>query len=226
MTATGAPRVRPYRPSDRAAVRRLCFLTGDIGAPAARYFPDEELFADLWMLYYTDAEPESFWVAEDASGVAGYLAGCLDDRRFRRRLWAVGPRVLWRALRRGSLFRPSLWRLLAANVPLWFRGGEPEDLPEGPSSHFHINLAPTLRGRGAGKALMEAYLAAAQKAGAAFSHAAVREDNAGARRFFESLGFQEKGCRPAFRTPGPEGREYAAVLYIKLFPANFPPARP
>jgi ribosomal protein S18 acetylase RimI-like enzyme len=208
--------IRPYAPRDRAAVRELCFETADAGGSAERYFPDRELFADLWMLYYTDREPEALWVAEQEGRVAGYLAGCLDEARFSRRLPAVSLRVLGRALARGSLLRSYLWRLLAANLPLWFAGaGAPDPRPAGKCAHLHINLRPSLRGLGAGPALMEAFLAAARAGRVQSVRAAVREDNAGARRFFERMGFSSLGRRPAFRTAGPDGREYGAVLYVK-----------
>ncbi len=208
------PFVRPYAPRDREAVRRLCFETGDAGATASRYFPDAELFADLWTLYFTDHEPDASWVVEEGGVVRGYLTACLDAGLFRRRMGYVGAQVLSGALRRGSLTRSWLWRLLAANAPLWFRGGGPR-LPAGRSALFHINLALEMRGRGVGKLLIETFLAAARARGLSFVHGAIREDNAGTRRFFSRMGFQDLGTRPSFRTTGPSGREYAAALYIK-----------
>jgi ribosomal protein S18 acetylase RimI-like enzyme len=208
----------------------LCYETGDVGSGAARYFPDAELFSDLWMLPYSDHEPGSFWVVEDGGAVQGYLAGCLDDGRFGRRTLFVGVKVFLRALFRGSLFRPSLWLLLAANIPLWFRGGGPR-LPAGRRGHLHMNLAPSLRGRGAGSSLLERYLEAARAAGLAFVHVAIREDNAGGLRFFERMGFQPLGARSAFRTRGPGGRDYRAVICVKTlqkpdFSPNFSGVNP
>ena len=61
---------RKYRPSDRAAVRRLCCETGFIGNPIDPVFEDRELFADFLTAYYTDFEPESAFVVEmDMPGV-------------------------------------------------------------------------------------------------------------------------------------------------------------
>ena len=60
---------RKYRPSDRAAVRRLCCETGFIGNPIDPVFEDRELFADFLTAYYTDFEPESAFVACVAEAV-------------------------------------------------------------------------------------------------------------------------------------------------------------
>jgi len=106
--------IRPYAAGDRETVRRICCDTADAGRPVEAFFGDRELFADLLTNYYTDFEPESAWVVEQAVGparsvthsvaggpavaggpvitggpaiageVLGYLAGCRDTNRFKR----------------------------------------------------------------------------------------------------------------------------------------------
>ena len=56
--------IRPFRASDRAAVRRLCCQTGFLGTPIDPVYEDRELFADFLTTYYTDHEPESSFVLE------------------------------------------------------------------------------------------------------------------------------------------------------------------
>ena len=49
--------IRPYRSSDREAVRRLCCETGYLGKAIDPVFEDRELFADYLTKFYTDWEP-------------------------------------------------------------------------------------------------------------------------------------------------------------------------
>src|SRR5262249_48591366 len=72
--------VRPYAPDDRPAVRTLCHRVGYMGESAAWYWRHAESFADIWTSYYTDREPESFFVAVRDGTLIGYLAGCVDSR--------------------------------------------------------------------------------------------------------------------------------------------------
>src|SRR5947207_13383081 len=67
--------IRSYRPSDRAAVRRLCCRTGFLGEPIDPVYEDHELFADFLTTYYTDKEPESSFVLEVDGEIRGYLLG-------------------------------------------------------------------------------------------------------------------------------------------------------
>ena len=67
--------IRPFRASDRAAVRRLCCQTGFLGTPIDPVYEDRELFADFLTTYYTDHEPESSFVLEIQGELKGYLLG-------------------------------------------------------------------------------------------------------------------------------------------------------
>jgi len=67
--------IRPFRASDRAAVRRLCCQTGFLGTPIDPVYEDRELFADFLTTYYTDHEPESSFVLEADGELKGYLLG-------------------------------------------------------------------------------------------------------------------------------------------------------
>jgi L-amino acid N-acyltransferase YncA len=83
----------------------------------------------------------------------------------------------------------------------------------GRRGHVHINLAPEARGAGAGRALLEAFLSAARKAGVTEIGAAVRADNAGGRRFFEAMDFVSARTRIGYRVPAPTARTYDVVDY-------------
>ena len=74
--------IRLYKESDRERIRRICYETGYMGESVAWYWKDPESFADMFISYYTDKEPESFLVAvDDKDEVVGYLSGCVDSTK-------------------------------------------------------------------------------------------------------------------------------------------------
>lgn len=208
--------VRPYRPGDRAAVRRICHRTGYMGQSAEWFWRDEDSFADLFSGYWTDAEPESAFVAVSSAGeaapkgtVVGYLLGALDSRR----ISGVATVMLPHALGRLLLVRPGtagvLWRALAdvGREVLASRGMPEEGLrdPRYPSS-FHLDLLPSARGLGAGRRLLEAWFGRLRDAGSPGCHLETLAENEGALAFFRAAGFELYGPprpAPGFRTrPG------------------------
>lgn len=209
--------VRPYAPRDRAQVRMLCCETADLGNPVERFFGDREVFADLVTGYYLDEEPASTWVAEQAGRVLGYLTGCLDTRRYRRRLtWFLVPRTVWRALGRGTFLSPKTWRLLGAGVKTWLQGGFQRRVPlERYPAHFHVNVAQDARGQRVGQQLVERFLEQLKRAGIAGVHVVVRGDNAPACRFFERLGFTALSRHPVIRSADQGGQMGEVVVYGK-----------
>jgi len=200
--------VQPYAPADRGALRRLCCEAAYGEVPLASFFPDGELFADLMTAYYLEREPASTLVARagTASGskLAGYLCGARDTRRQRRvQALAVAPAALLRFAARGGLLSRRTWKLVRSNLGLFLPGG-----PGGRAgrlslerypAHLHLALRRDARGRGLGRRLVEAFLERLAAAGVPGVHAVVREENAGARRFFERLGFRPLERSPALR---------------------------
>jgi len=216
--APGVPRIRPYRPADRPALRRLCCDTADAGGSVDSLFRDREVFADLLTSYYTDQEPESCWVAEHDGEVVGYLTGCIDSRHSARAMWRIAPRVLLRALGRGVLWQAATWRLLRANLWLWFRAArharpDPRSYP----SHLHINVDRRFRGGQTGRRLLEAFLGYAARAGSPGVQLNVRADSDSARRFFERNGFRALAEYPLMRRPHAPHTIIYSVTYGKRF---------
>ncbi len=210
-------RIRAYEPRDRSSVRHLCCETALRGEPVDSLFSDREVVADLLTRYYTTYEPEACWVAECKERVAGYLTGCLDQRRYQRlQFTCIVPRASLRAILGGALCRRETWRLLRAALRLWQLGGaESPRLPEDYSAHLHVNLERRWRGQRIGERLVERFL---QQAAAARVHgvcASVRNDNPAACRLFDRLGFVPVARVPSV-LPVEEGlAQHETIVYGK-----------
>jgi GNAT superfamily N-acetyltransferase len=230
MPAPALREIRPYEAADREALRRLCCATAYGERPLAALFPDPALFADLMTRYHTDWEPGSTLVArgEASDGIAGYLCGARDTFRQRRvQALCVVPAALLRFTVRGGLLRRSTWRLIGANLDLQpspggAGAGERLRLALYPA-HLHIALAREARGRGLGRRLVETFLAQLAAAGIPGVHAVVREENAGAGRFFERLGFRPLARGPALRLPGDPRPGPFKVIYGRSVGARSAP---
>ena len=153
MTAP-ALHIRKYRPSDRAAVRRLCCQTGFLGEPIDPVYEDHELFADFLTTYYTDNEPESCFVLERDGELRGYLLG--SRKPLRHQLYAF-----WQNVR---LFFRTIWRYphysaRSRRFIRWMITHGWREVPAAPrrTPHFHINLLPDARSYSNTRMLFSAY---------------------------------------------------------------------
>jgi len=120
-------------------------------------------FRECWLGRYIELYARNFYVSLDPSGnVAGYLAGCLEDP-------AETPRF-------SDIAYFSAFKDLTRRFP----------------AHLHINFAPQWRGRGAGSALMAAFLRDAAASGSPGAHVVT---GAAARNvgFYKRNGFEARG---------------------------------
>lgn len=209
--------IRPYEPRDREGLRQICCDTADAGKPVENFFPDREVFADLLTDYYTEFEPESTFVADNGSEVAGYTTGCLDTKHFlhimKRR---IVPMIFFKALVRGTLWHPQTIKLLRANLGLWLKSGHRtgptlDDYP----AHLHVNVRQGFRGQRVGERLVEMFCERARAAGVRGVHAGVSAENTRARHFFAELGFKELHREPRLRKPDGSGAILYTILYGK-----------
>jgi len=209
--------IRPYAIGDQSAVREIVCDTADHGEPVERFFRDRDAFADFMTVYYTDHEPQSLWVAEDAGCVVGYLTGCLNSHRYQRvMLWRVMPHALLRAVQRGALWSGETWRMLWAGFRTWIRGGfERHRVLARYPAHVHINLRKGFRGRAVGPRLMQCFIEQARAAGVRGIHASVSGSNLPARRFFERMGFTAVGRHPVIRPDATAGQLAVTITYGK-----------
>ncbi len=138
----------------------------------------------LGLLYRSLIESERgrVIVAVDEGRVIGFVAGTSDTGAFykefvRRRFLAAG----WRLV--PALFRPAAWR------QVWetFRYGGHDTRAR--AELLSMAVAPSARGRGVGRALVDALLEEARSAGVRGMTVVVGADNAAAIKLYESAGF-------------------------------------
>jgi ribosomal protein S18 acetylase RimI-like enzyme len=208
-----ATEIRPYRSQDREAVRAICLETAYGGDEMGVI--DPRLLVDLMTRAYTDFAAGSLWVATAEERVVGYLAGCLDERPFHRvQARRVVPAAVAGALGRGLLLRPALWRLVTSFPGFVAAGGlRAASNEEGHPGHLHVNLLAEARGQSVGARLVERFLEEARQSRVPGVKAVVYESNAGARRFFERMGFRLLSRSPAFKPPPKTGGREWKIVY-------------
>jgi ribosomal protein S18 acetylase RimI-like enzyme len=160
--------VRPYRPEDEAAIRRLCCDTAFFGAPLARVFADGERYADLYVQPYLRYQPDLAFVAESQGRIVGYLVGAArPDFERLRVLWAVRVVLcmLGRYLRGDYRRSPDRGRFVRWLVTRSFR--ERPLRPAHCTAHLHFTLAEQARGRGLAVALWRRFEEALRARGVA-----------------------------------------------------------
>jgi GNAT superfamily N-acetyltransferase len=181
---------------------------------------EPESFADLFTSYYTDVEPESSLVAERGGVVEGYLLGCVDSRQ----AWSEAKVFGRLLLRRGIAFRPGtaafVWRSFFDVAAEGFRGRRPPSPvhDERWPAHLHIDLLPSIRGRGIGRTLMQAWLERLRGLAVPGCHVQTLAENNRALAAFASVGFERMGepvLAPGLRTPTGE-RHHVQLLVRDL----------
>lgn len=132
--------IRQYRPEDRAAVGRICVLTGDSGKDATGQFVTDELLPYLYAYPYVEYAPELAFVIEAEDGqVVGYIIGVTDVNQMAQ--WAAGD---WAERYDRALPVDESWT--EKDRELKTRGAEPasrvHEFTDQYPGEFHIDLLP------------------------------------------------------------------------------------
>lgn len=180
--------IRPYRASDRDAVRRLCCETGYLGKAIDPVFEDRQLFADYLTSFYTDWEPESTFLLEQDGEVKGYLMG--SRRPLLQQLYNFFLNI--------SLFVRGICRYPRYNKASkafvrWILLNAWREVPAAPRRipHFHFNMLPEAQGFGTTRELLVNFLKHLRAHGEThvFGQVVTFEERRGAK-VFERFGFR------------------------------------
>jgi ribosomal protein S18 acetylase RimI-like enzyme len=189
--------IRPYQPADREVVFRIAADTAFFGEPVEAFFEDRHLFCEAFYRAYTDLETEQGWVACAGDNVVGFLMGCTDTVRLRRRLpRQILPETFWQILR-GHYHIGARTRRYALGLALGaLRGEFFQANPAFYPAHLHVNLARDWRGRGLGRRLIGTFLDELRRLSISGVHIHTTSLNRAACRLYEKLGFCLLDSRP------------------------------
>lgn len=199
--------IRSYKHGDMAALRKIACDTADITTKNTFFL------SDLLMNYYTEFEPESLRVAEDNNKPIGYLAGCLNTKRYSRlMIFYIIPKALLSSLFHGHF--PS--RLIIAGLKTIISGGLIKHIPliKYPA-HLHINIDKESRGQNIGRRLMEEFFQQVKQNGIPGIHLSTRLDNLNGRQFFEKMGFTLFGTHPIIIPEEKDYKKTQTAVYIR-----------
>lgn len=181
--------VRPFAPSDVDACYEICLSTGDHGRDATALYTDPRLVGEIWVGPYLERWPQHAFVVADDAAIGGYIVGAPDTAEHERWL--------------GREWLPTLrLRYPIGTFPVGTADDEcvrllhdppttPDQLASEWPAHLHIDLLPSMQGRGHGRALINAFFASLRSAGVPAVHVGVSLRNPEAIAFYERLGFRD-----------------------------------
>ncbi|WP_084104590.1 N-acetyltransferase [Demequina sp. NBRC 110056] len=178
------------------------FTRASEGSPAGALWGDAPSEAAVYLDPYIDHEPESLLLAVTDGAVVGYLAGSLGTASFPSESELIDAAMREHQLFRRRDTRAFFTRAMRDAAGAWLRRrptARELDDPRWPA-HLHIDLVPEARGTGVGDALMEAWHARLEAAGAPGCFLQTQVENERARRFFARHGYVDHG--PAVLIPG------------------------
>jgi ribosomal protein S18 acetylase RimI-like enzyme len=178
--------VRPAKEADEVAINNIAYLTGFFGDSAEIFFPDSQLFVDLWVRPYLKGLGCCNFVVVEHGQVRGYILGSCDTAAYQR--YFVGQFVhILRGLftRRYPRWRsclPYLWRIVRYGSRFAPTSGYP--------AHLHINLLPEARGKGLGNALLKRHLECLHKLGVPGVQLTTTHENRAALKLYQRFEFR------------------------------------
>lgn len=190
-----ASSIRPYRPSDRAAMYDVCVRTADAGADATGLFTDDRLWGDVFAVPYVERHPDLAWVVESGDGrTIGYVVATDDtdafEAWFRDEWW---PRVRDHHPLSGEAEptrQDAIIRYAEDRAP----GREPHATAY--PAHLHIDLLPETQGQGLGRRLIDTLFDELRRRGVPGLHLGMNPGNTGAGAFYERIGMHRLESGP------------------------------
>jgi ribosomal protein S18 acetylase RimI-like enzyme len=169
--------------------------TAFFGDPVEAFLDDRTLFCEAFMAYYTDREPEHLWVAEADGAIVGYVSGGTGSRKARTMTAHILPHVIGHLLLgRYRLGRKTL-RYCRCGLRAWVRREFPAVSLARFPAHLHLNVAAAMRGRGVGRALLQACLVGFWAESVAGVQLHTTDHNRAACHLYERVGFRLLGAR-------------------------------
>ncbi len=178
--------IRPFHLSDLGALYDICLRTGNSGKDARKLYGDSEILGHYFAAPYVAFEPELCFILDNHTRPLGYILGTSDSRRYlhwTEQHWFPLLRQRYARERENFTQKDRYLRELILRGYVF-----KEELAEYPA-HLHIDILPEGQGRGMGRKLMEAFMAALRKKNTPALHLEVGLSNPGAIAFYRRMGF-------------------------------------
>ena len=180
--------------SDIPYLYEICLKTGDEGKDASALFFNPYLIGQYYAAPYLLFPDGICFVAEYQYRPQGYILAVSDTVAFRKWMeeqWLPPlrkryPKPFPPALIRSEKERQIIELLHNCQFPIE-KDARPW-LAEYPA-HLHIDLLPSLQGKGTGRALMDALFSELERQGVPGLHLGVSASNIGAAAFYRKMGF-------------------------------------
>jgi ribosomal protein S18 acetylase RimI-like enzyme len=178
--------IRPYRNSDLEKIYEICLLTGDSGKDASAIYKDPKLLGHFYAAPYAVLEPELTFIATINDEPCGYILGTKNSYKFREK-----SEFEWfPTLRREYPLPNEKDNSPDANIIRLIHAGYiyKKELINYPA-HLHIDLLPTLQGKGLGRKIMNVFIDKLKELNSSALHLEVGKTNTGAIEFYKKMGF-------------------------------------
>ena len=181
------PMIRTAGASDLDALYDVCLRTGDAGGEGSHLYKNPRLLGEIYVGPYVMLSSGFGFAAVDGDRPAGYLLGTLDTRLFE----AECESAWWPGLRdRYQDPGPAPVTLDDELVAEIFRPHlASDDLVDCFPASFHIDLLPTIQGKGIGRVMLDQLFTLLNTNGSPGVHMDVAARNDRAIGFYEHLGF-------------------------------------
>lgn len=180
--------IRPATPADIPYMYEICLKTGIAGKDGSEYFQDPYMMGAYWAAPYLWHDMDLCFIAEDSSGrPAGYIVGTRDTTAYNQwfaQKWLPTVQRHYAQLQTKSEPEKNILALIRKGNPgagVWENVGYP--------AHLHIDILPSLQGRGIGRRLMEVWLEKVESKLVKGVYFGVDVHNKGAIGFYGHLGF-------------------------------------
>lgn len=178
--------LREATPADEAGIGEVAYLTGFFGESAGRYFPDRQLFVDLWVHPYFAGGGRVGFVIEQGGKIVGYILGAPDQAVYSRAvLRIVFGRVLPHAVRGRYRQQLNIVRYFIRTLLFPSPHADWALFP----AHLHLNLLPEARGFGLSGPLLERFMARLKALGVRGVQLSTTLENTVALKVYQKQGF-------------------------------------
>ncbi|MDR1748098.1 MAG: GNAT family N-acetyltransferase [Spirochaetaceae bacterium] len=183
--------IRPAVYSDIPYLYEICLKTGDSGKDASALFNDPCLLGQYYAAPYLFYDPSLCFIAENDLTPEGYIIATADTEAFntwmekewlpplRRRYPQPYPQERLKSPEEAH----SISRIHSSHLPV----ADPWQAAY--PAHLHIDLLPSLQGKGSGRALMETLFKKLEEIHCPGIQLGVSGTNIGAIGFYKKLGF-------------------------------------